>query len=394
MDLLDWIVILLVIAAAIHGLRLGAAVQILSFIGALVGLVIGVVLVSTVTPHIHGQFSRSFVSLLMLLAPVAILWGAGRQIGAKLWGRLQGHRIAHLDAAAGSAIAMAGTLVFVWLLASVMVNSPVPTISNQIENSFIIRGVANVMPPIPTELASVEHLLNEDGFPIGVLEAGSVAPVKLPASSRVAAAVAAAGGSTVQVAAYGCDHGDIVENGSGFVVASGLVVTNAHVVAGATHIIVTDEVGDHDAVPILFDPEFDLSVLRVTGLADRPLALDRHYVSRGVGAGVLGYPEDGPFNAQPAGVLTRLDAPGLDIYDQHETTRQIYEVQALVRPGNSGGPLVEPSGLVIGVVFSRSSIPNSDIGYALTSPGVLSRVLRAEREPADETVGTGRCIDS
>ncbi|MGO9198068.1 MAG: MarP family serine protease [Acidimicrobiales bacterium] len=392
MDLLDWIIVLFVIAAAIHGLRLGAAVQLLSYAGALVGLVLGVVLVSVVSPHIHGQFPRSFVSLLLLLAPCALGWGVGRQIGARLWGHLQGHPLAHLDAAAGAAIAMAGTLVFVWLLASVMVNLPVRTISTQIEDSFIIRGVANAMPPIPTELASVEHLLNQDGFPIPVLQPGSVAPVKMPTAGAVASAVSAAGISTVRVAAYGCDNGDLVEKGSAFVVARGIVVTNAHVVAGATHIVVRDTVGDHAAVPILFDPEYDLAVLRVHGLADPSLAIDPNFVGRGAGAAVLGYPGGGEFNAQPAGVLDRLDATGDDIYNQKETTRQIYELQALVRPGNSGGPLVEPDGLVIGVVFSRSASDNG-IGYALASPGVLKRVHEAEREPEDLTVGTGACIN-
>ncbi|MHB1986398.1 MAG: MarP family serine protease [Acidimicrobiales bacterium] len=390
MDLLDWIVVLLVAGAAIHGLRLGAAVQVLSFVGALVGLVIGIVLVSAVTPHLHGQFTRSFVSLLLLLLPCGIVWGAGRQLGARAWGRLQGRKLAHLDAAAGAAIAMAGTLVFVWLLASVMVNSQVRSISSQIENSAIIRGVANVMPPVPAELASVEHLLGADGFPIPVLQPGSVAPVELPASHAVAAAVRVAGSSTVRVVAYGCDHGDLVEKGSGFVVARGLVVTNAHVVAGATHIVVADEVGDHNAVPILFDPEFDLAVLRVPGLSDHPLAIDPHYVGRGTGAAVLGYPGGGPFNSRPAGVLGLLDAEGMDIYNKSTTVREIYQIQSIVRPGNSGGPLVEPDGLVIGVVFSRAT-DNPDLGYALASPGVLRRVVRAERELPGISVSTGSC---
>lgn len=169
-------------------------------------------------------------------------------------------------------------------------------------------------------------------------------------------------------------------------------MTNADVVAGATHIVVRDTVGDHAAVPILFDPEYDLAVLRVHGLADPSLAIDPNFVGRGAGAAVLGYPGGGEFNAQPAGVLDRLDATGDDIYNQKETTRQIYELQALVRPGNSGGPLVEPDGLVIGVVFSRSASDNG-IGYALASPGVLKRVHEAEREPEDLTVGTGACIN-
>ena len=93
----------------------------------------------------------------------------------------------------------------------------------------------------------------------------------------------------------------------------------------------------------------------------------------------------------PAGIRSEILATGLDIYGQNTTVRTVYEVQGQVRPGNSGGPLVEPNGLVIGVVFSRSPT-NSDIGYALASPGVLQRVERAEALPASTVVGTGECI--
>jgi S1-C subfamily serine protease len=393
-DLLDWIVILLVIAAAIHGLRLGAAVQILSFAGALVGLVLGVVLVTAIAPHVHTNFTKTFVSLLLLILPCGIIGGVGRQLGAKLWGKIRGHALARLDAAAGAAIAMAGTLVFVWLLASVMVNSPVPTIASQIENSSIIQGVADLMPPIPQELSSIERLLSANGFPLVLTQIGPVTPVKLPSAATVRAAVERDGRSTVQISAFGCDSGLLVEKGSGFVVAAGLVVTNAHVVAGSNHIVVSDEAGYHDAVPILFDPKYDLAVLRVAQLSDPPLRLDPQYVPRGVRAVVLGYPLGRPtLNAQAAGVLSRMDATGYDIYGNALTTRWMYEVQSLVRQGNSGGPLVEPSGIVIGVVFSRQS-DNDHIGYALASPGVLQRVLQADHEPAGFQVGTQNCLST
>lgn len=390
MDLLDWLIVLLTVASAIHGLRLGAAVQLLSFAGSLVGLVLGVVLVSVLTPHFHGH-ARTFASLLLLLLPCGILWAVGRQVGARLWGQIQGRRIARLDAGAGAAIAMAGTLVFSWLIASVLVNSPVAVVADQIQHSRILEGVTTVMPPVPTELASLERLLNQDGFPLPLIDfQGPQAPVKMPGAAAVEAAVKRDGRSTVRVVAYGCDHGDIVEKGTGFVVDHDLVVTNAHVVAGADRVVVADEFQYHSATPILFDPRFDLAVLRVKGLTDPSLRLDAHFVNRGTKAVFLGYPGGGPFNAQPAGVLQRIDATGFDIYNRHETTRWLYELQALVRPGNSGSPLVNSKGTVVGVVFSRLST-NDHIGFALNSPGVLRRVQKAAALPADAVAGTGHC---
>jgi len=138
---------------------------------------------------------------------------------------------------------------------------------------------------------------------------------------------------------------------------------------------------------LLFDPSYDLAVMKVDGLTEAPLTLDPNQVGRGTKAAVLGFPGGGSFTVRPAGVMAVFEAEGRDIYGQGLTVRSVYEIQAVVRPGNSGGPLVEPDGQVVGVVFSRSTT-NGDIGYALTSPGVLSRVQKAEtRSTAVSTEG-------
>jgi S1-C subfamily serine protease len=195
-----------------------------------------------------------------------------------------------------------------------------------------------------------------------------------------------AGASTVKIIGEGCGQ---IQEGSGFVVGPDVVVTNAHVVAGIAHPMVQVG-GDLLATSVIsFDPRYDLSVLRVSGLNEPALPLDPEQVPRGVQAAVLGYPGGGSFRALPAGVMAEFEAEGRDIYGQGLTVRNVYEIQATVRPGNSGGPLVQPDGQVIGVVFSRSTT-NGDIGYALTSPGVLSRVQQAES--AAKVVGTGACV--
>ncbi|MGH9171392.1 MAG: MarP family serine protease [Acidimicrobiales bacterium] len=392
MDVLDVILLVVVLAAAIHGMRLGAAVQVVSFAGGLLGLAIGVLLVVLICPHIHGEFLRTFFALLMLLLPSSIIWGAGRQLGVRIWQHLRGHRVAALDAGGGAVIGAAGMLVMIWLLVSVLSNSEVAVISSQVQNSRVVRAVTDVMPPLPDELATVARLLNESGFPLpylGVIQPEG--PVALPNAATVGQAVSIARHSTVLIISTG-GCGEVIE-GSGFVVAPGLVVTNAHVVAGAKDITAEDSVQSEPATPILVDADFDLAVLRVPYLSLPALKVDPDYVDRGTKAVVMGYPGGGPFDAQPAGVLLSFDPESTNIYGTASVQRHIYELQSVVRPGNSGGPLVEPNGTVIGVVFSRDA-NDDDIGFALASPGVLQRIKQAEAMPAGTRVPTGACVSS
>lgn len=392
MNVLDIVILVLVAAAAVHGLRLGAAIQVLSFAGFLVGLVIGVVLVFLITPHVEGSTAKAIVALLLLFVPAGLLGGVGRQVGVHLWRALHRARLGKVDAGAGAVLAVAGTLVFCWLFASILVNSQFTVVTDQIQSSTIVRALERVMPPVPNEFQSVTRFLSSHDFPIVFANGlpSNTSPVTLPGAAQVNAAVDADGGSTVRIVGYGC--GGEQQEGSGFVVSPHLVVTNAHVVAGITDITVeTLQDGSHPAYAVLFDPEFDLAVLEVENgtLPEQPLRLDPSEVERGTAAVVLGYPEDGPFDAQPAGVRSLFEATGYDIYDTQETTRTVYELQSQIRPGNSGGPLVIAGGVVIGVVFSRSTA-DPDVGYALASPGVLSRVEQAERDP--HRVSTEGCV--
>jgi S1-C subfamily serine protease len=172
------------------------------------------------------------------------------------------------------------------------------------------------------------------------------------------------------------------------VVGHGLVVTNAHVVAGesATQVVVNG--ASYAATVVLFDPKFDLAVLRTAAPLGAALTIDPDQVPRGTQAAILGYPEDGPLTIGAAGVTAEVTAVGRDIYNQGAVTRGVYALDATVRPGNSGGPVVIAGGEVVGVVFSRSTV-YANVGYALTSPGVLARVRQAASRQAP--VSTQKC---
>jgi S1-C subfamily serine protease len=165
--------------------------------------------------------------------------------------------------------------------------------------------------------------------------------------------------SVVRVTGVGCGLG--VE-GSGWVAGPGLVVTAAHVVAGVRHPTVQPR-GKGPELPattVAFDRAHDVAVLRVPGLRAPPLQLSAPHAGRAVA--ILGFPENGPFDAEPG----RIGA----------TTAQLTAVAGLIRHGNSGGPAVDPSGAVETTIFaarvgSRSGfgVPSRWVGRALTRVG-------------------------
>ena len=200
-----------------------------------------------------------------------------------------------------------------------------------------------------------------------------------------AAVIASAERSVVQVIGLGC--GGKVE-GSGFVVAPGVVVTNAHVVAGVHDLTVIDAGNPHSATVVHFDPNEDLAVLKVSALRAPVLATDTGTVDPGAAGAVLGYPEGGPLREADAVVLDETTAVGQNIYGQGTVRRAIYEVAADVQPGNSGGPLITADGRVAGIVFAKS-VSQDRVGYALVWSEVAAGVNSAGQQSA--AVSTGAC---
>ncbi len=383
----DVVILVIVALAAVHGLRVGAVLQVFAYGGLWIGLVLGALLASVTVRGFHTSTSRTIVAVATMIGIAVVLSGAARFVGAHLFRRVHRSVLGPFDSALGVIVSVVASLLAAWLVASILVNTPDTQLNAALAHSRIIRSLDSVLPPPPSVFSRVQSFLSAQGFPLtfAQLAPASAGPVTVASSAEVAAAVADDGSSTVKVVGEGCGQ---IQEGSGFVVAPGVVVTNAHVVAGMPSPVVEDASGTHPTTVVYFDPRFDLAVMRVAGLTERPLVLDPTDVPRGTTATVLGYPGGGPFTAAPAGVMASFDAEGRDIYGQGLTVRNIYEIEAVVRPGNSGGPLVAGNGKVLGVVFSRSTT-NGDIGYALTSPGVLARVQTAERSTS--AVSTGPC---
>jgi S1-C subfamily serine protease len=187
--------------------------------------------------------------------------------------------------------------------------------------------------------------------------------------------------STVQVRAPACTS---IIFGSGFVIGRGLVVTNAHVIAGSRTPVVKIGGSEYPALPVLFDPEHDIAILRVSTLKSPGLELLPNKVKPRTAATLLGYPYGGPLTATVATVVSHDRASTPDIYGTPGSIRDIYEVDGLVRPGNSGGPLVGDDGSVLGVVFA-ASVGGHTVGFVLTS--------REVSHSASLVANTGRPVD-
>lgn len=374
--------------AAAHGVTQGAALQVLSFGGFWVGLLIG----ATLAPHLSGlvssSFGTAFISLMTFLGFALVGGAIGRYAGTHAWGALQRRRLGGADAVVGAVVAVGAALAAVWLVSILLTAGPTQGVSAAMNSSAIVRTLSERLPPAPSVFSRLQAFISTTPFPrvFEGIEPIPGGPVDVPSDPVVQAAVGVAGASTVRVSGLGCGG---VQTGSGFVAAPGLVVTNAHVVAGIDRPAVSDANGDHRATPVLFDPQLDIAVLRTTGLSGGPLPVLRADVDRGQGGAVLGFPGgDSRLNAGPAAVLREFSAIGRDIYGRAITRRNVYQLQATVRQGNSGGPFVRQDGVVLGMVFAAStSDPN--VGYALTSSEVVSRIDQASASSA--AVDTGPC---
>jgi S1-C subfamily serine protease len=386
---LDWIILALLLLSIVTGFRRGAALQLLTYTGLIAGLVGGALLAPRVAGLADDPFAQAAAALLTLLILAAAGDAVGWLIGRRVWAAARRSRLDPVDSGAGSVIAGVAALLTVWFLAFNLVQGPFPILSRQIRGSAIVRTIDSVLPRPPSLLAQVRGFFDRFGFPevFAGLPPAPAGPVQEPSEAEAQQAFEAADQSTVRVVGEACGR---IQEGSGFVVEGGMVVTNAHVVAGTTLIEVQHvDLGSVGATTVLFDPDLDLAVLRPASGDLQPLAVDPEVLDRGADGAVLGYPGGGDLLGSSAAVRRALFAVGRDIYGDSVVRRQVYELQTVVRPGNSGGPFVTTDGDVAGVVFAASTT-DDDVGYALTAAEAEPQIDRARGRTAPVT--TGPCI--
>ncbi len=390
MNLIDLLIILFAIGALARGYRIGLARQLGSTVGFVVGLFAGSWIGNFVVNHETTSVSKSITSLFIVLLGGLICMTVGELLGIRLKENLM--RLRSLDAVDGgfgSVMAVLTTLFAIWLGASILVLGPANSFQQELKGSRILSSLNAHLPPATKLLGSLNTLIDPNGFPqvFSGLEPNPDSTTSIPAIGPLGPVVQAAEASVVKVEGTGC--GGIVE-GSGFVVNSNEIVTNAHVVAGVLDPKVIDSNGIHNTRVVWFDPNIDLAVLQVHNLAGKPLTIDSTEQPANTPGVVLGYPGGGNFDAQPAAIINSFSAYGRNIYDQGTTVRDVYSVRAKVIPGNSGGPLIGVNGQALGIVFATSTTYNN-VGYALTGHQVSGELAPAEQ--SNVTRNTGSCSE-
>lgn len=387
--IIDIAIIIFAISALYRGREIGFVRQLFSTVGFFGGLFLGAWLQHYTVQWVHGDTARSLITLATTLVCAFIFLAIGEYVGIRLKHRVVFRRINVLDNGFGGLLSVVSLLLTVWLLATIINSIPVPALDSQLHDSKIVSALDRALPSAPEVISNLGRLVDPNGFP-QVFIGGEPTPnkqVTVPSLGSMQAAVDRDRASVVKIEGQGC--GGVVE-GTGFVVGPNLVATNAHVVAGIRNPYVEDGNGSHSSSVMWFDPDLDFAVLRVSNLAGGSLVVGDQKVAIGTPAAVLGYPGGGDFTAGPAAVSNQFDASGRDIYNQGNTLRSVYELQATVRPGNSGGPLIGKDGTVIGVVFAEST-DYAHTGYALTSDQIKNEINQAASQ--DQPVGTGQCAE-
>ena len=389
MNVLDWVLLALVLAYAVSGYWQGFISGAFATSGLLFGGLLGV----WVAPQLLGDAAPALWVSLAALFVVLVCASFGQAIlqyvGGRIRDRITWQPVRALDAVGGAALSVVAVLVVAWALGVAVSGASLPGVSKQVRSSQVLSEVNQVMPGGAIQaLQSFNDVVGSSFFP-RYLE--PFAPERIirvgPPPSGVArdADVRAAAQSVLKIRGENaCDRG--VE-GTGFLYSPSRVMTNAHVVAGVDDPVVMVGSQERAATVVYYNPDIDIAVLSVDGVPGPTLRFQRDGRS-GQAAAVLGYPQDGPYNVQAARIRAEQRLRSPDIYGSGTVIREVYSLRAMVRPGNSGGPLVSSSGRVLGVIFA-ASLTDKDTGYALTATQVASAA--AQGLTSDAPRDTGAC---
>lgn len=386
--IIDVVVVLVIVAAVVSGLARG----LLRALGTIAGLVAGGAAALIVMPMVSARVPVLGWNVAAALAAGLALIAIGVAIGEMIAHAIRRpvHRIGLgiVDRLLGGAAGIVVSVAVLLILSMSVGASGVPGAAQAVASSTVLRFLEDVVPaPVESALARIRSIAIEDGIPT-VLDAAGVVDAEVPDADTETEALRAASASVLRIStnAPSCSSSS---SGSGFVIGEGLVMTNAHVVAGAQEVVVEAR-GEfpRSASVVYFDPNADIAVLSADGLGAAALPFS---TTPEAGATVFfqGYPYGGPFTSRGASVLSTGQTMATDIYEAAAVSRSIIRIAGVVEPGNSGGPLLTADGAVAGMIFARSDA-SPNVGFAL-SMEELAPVL-AMAPGLSAPVAAGACV--
>jgi len=374
---LDWIVLGIVILLALFGWAQGFVAGALALVGFAIGAWVGTRVGPLVLPDGADSGWAPAFGLMGALVAGAVLAMGFEGLGARLRARVRTPAAAAIDGALGALLTACVGLGIVWVLGAVALGSG-GELRQAVQRSFVLQRLNTILPPTGGLLNALENL---DPFP---RIDGPEARVRAPSAGIVDdAQVDAAARSVVKVLGTACGLG--VE-GSGWVAGDGVVVTNAHVVAGQddTRVLLQGREPGVDAQVVHFDPRNDVAVLRVPGLSAPSLELAGS-PRAGTSGAILGFPRNGPYDERAGRLGGTREVVTQDAYGRGPVRRAITSLRGAVRSGNSGGPMVDGAGRVITTIFA-ATISGPRGGY-----GVPNSVVRSALGDSNGPVSTGPC---
>ncbi len=385
MNALDVALVLAAMLAIVGGYRLGFATRVVSWLGLGIGLLVGVRVLPLLLGHLQGaeRFQLVLVAVAVVLVGASLGQAAGLAISNRISPGRRSGTVAKVDHALGAVAGLVGIAVLAWLLLPLLATTP-GWLSEATAESTIARAFAENLPTAPDATQIARAFVGPSQFPEVIEELSPPGPAAAPPATTGLSPALTAGTtrSTVKVEGIACQR---IVDGSGFVVAPGLIVTNAHVVAGERSTVVLRDDGRRlGATVVAFDPDRDVALLAVPGISRSPLTLAEP--AAGQTGGVFGHPEGGPLRVAPFQIERAISAVGDNIYGTGSTRRQVLELAAALAPGDSGSAVVDTTGQVVAVAFAVSSNrPNT--AYALAPSEVRSMLDGPHATP----VSTGAC---
>ncbi|CAB4623629.1 unannotated protein [freshwater metagenome] len=393
MSVVDWVLLGAVIIFAWAGWRQGFVAGLLSFAGFLGGGIAAALLLPDV---IASYFSEGIVRALILIGAVLICALIGQSLtsilGRMLRAAITWTPVKYIDNAAGAALNVLALAVIVWIIATAIAMLPVSQTTTMVQQSKVVTTLDAIVPnQVRDVFIQLRDVVGEGSLPRVFSSISEVVGPEVKAPSEqltTVGAIARASNSVVRISGS-TDTCKTTLTGSGFFISEGVVLTNAHVVAGVVDPEV--ELGSErwPATVVFFDPRLDIAALQVDSSFVPSLSLQTIPPISGDDAAAIGYPGGTDLTVIPVRIRALIDARGDDIYGKSGVERKVISFRGTVIPGDSGGPLVSTKGEVLGMVFG-SGISNKSTGYAIAASELNTAV--ATGIASQTPVSTGTCV--